>query len=72
VWQSLSIDPEVKRLNVRVMQSSNVLQAWLHMLTGLRRFSSSISTPDYVSGNIGKCLGPTMSKGPTKDSGIIF
>ena len=26
-----------------------------------------LSTPDYGLGTVGKCLGPTTSKGPTKD-----
>ena len=25
------------------------------------------ATPDYGLGTVGKCLGPTTSKGPTKD-----
>ena len=32
--------------------------------TGLFR---SDATPDYGLGTVGKCLGPTTSKGPTKD-----
>jgi len=30
------------------------------------------SGPDYGIGNVGKCLGPTTSKGPTKDGCRIF
>jgi len=30
------------------------------------------SGPDYGTGIIGKCLGPTTLKGPTKDGCIIF
>ena len=27
----------------------------------------NVQSPDYGLGTVGKCLGPTTSKGPTKD-----
>ena len=50
-------------------ESTNVTNKHTHRQTphdGRPRLASR-ATPDYGLGTVGKCLGPTTSKGPTKD-----
>ena len=55
-----------RNLYIRLIVS-NVVNFVLIIMSKLMLGLLSNTTPDYGLGTVGKCLGPTTSKGPTKD-----